>query len=135
MIYDYDPPDHDALEEQRIWKHQQRMSRLRASHPHCDDPDHPGCDLCSEDDEDMHTEYDTPEKIDESEYMDALNASIPIGYQRLGNGETFKVPSDHDGMSTIYACVGSPSTYWRFVGDDTLNHAQIMARVLAEYRK
>lgn len=51
MLHDYDPPDDDALEEQRIWLHQRRMARLRAAHPHCSDPDHPGCDLCSEDDD------------------------------------------------------------------------------------
>ena len=45
-----------AEEDERELRHQEVMRRLRAQalyrHPHCSDPDHPGCEHCQPEEDD-----------------------------------------------------------------------------------
>lgn len=43
--YDYDP---DAYELEQEAKAERRYNARLAAHPHCMDPDHPGCVHCNE---------------------------------------------------------------------------------------
>lgn len=49
-MFDYD--DHqDTISELRYQvRHDQRYHSMLAASPSCDDPDHPGCSICCEDD-------------------------------------------------------------------------------------
>ena len=49
---DYDPEIEDLRAEDRARKMHQ--ARLRY-HPDCRDPDHPGCELCEEDEDDAES--------------------------------------------------------------------------------
>jgi hypothetical protein len=50
FIYEYDQHEADELRLQDQFERKQRQKY--AAHPDCRDPDHPGCDKCSESDDD-----------------------------------------------------------------------------------
>ena len=57
-----DGPDYD-LEDARAEARAERQYRGRLSrHPDCRDPDHPGCEFCSEGDENEGVEPEEPEE-------------------------------------------------------------------------
>lgn len=75
-----------------------------------------------------------PTQITEAQFMDALECLPPLDYQQRGAGCSFKCEERLSGrMTSIYASVGNPSTYWTFVDLDTTPHAEIMARVAKAY--
>lgn len=62
MKYDPDNLDHVEMKATNFYKNRYR-SILRA-HPKCSDPDHPGCDLCeNNEDDDIQTYADDKDDI------------------------------------------------------------------------
>ncbi len=54
MSRDYDEFDSMAEDAANQARHDKRMFWEQMKHPDCRDPDHPGCHLCNEDDDDAN---------------------------------------------------------------------------------
>jgi len=50
--YDYDPIEDERAELKAEAAWQRSYDRKLINHPSCNDPDHPGCSLCMEEDDD-----------------------------------------------------------------------------------
>lgn len=66
MKYDPNDSEHTALKAQTFYENRYRAV-LRA-HPKCSDPDHPGCHLCEEDEEDDDIQTYADDKDDIQKY-------------------------------------------------------------------
>ena len=66
MKYDSNDSEHAELKAQTFYEN--RYKAVLRAHPKCNDPDHPGCDLCEDDeDDDIQTYADDKDDIQKYE--------------------------------------------------------------------